>query len=69
MNLKQDIETCLKANNWSPSRLAQEANIHPSLITRLLNHGVPGKSATRKGLNSSTLTKLFPFLYGDKAKK
>jgi len=61
MDIRQDIQKFLDRSGWKPAHLAREAGIHPILISRILR----GK---RKGLNSKTLQKLWPFLYGDTAR-
>ena len=59
MNMKQDIKTLLAEVGWSPLNLAAAAGVSKDSIYRLLN-------GSRKGGNSTTLEKLYPFLYGDK---
>jgi len=59
MNIKADIESYLKRSGWSVLRLAHEACVNKDSIYRLLK-------GNRKGVNSSTLEKLWPYLYGDK---
>ncbi|MFW5970493.1 MAG: helix-turn-helix domain-containing protein [Desulfovermiculus sp.] len=58
MDIKQDIKQYLKESGWSASRLAREAGVATPVITRLM-------TGERKGIHSQTLSKLWPFLYGD----
>jgi transcriptional regulator with XRE-family HTH domain len=57
MNIKDDIQRFLKCTGMSAAGLARQAGISAPVITRIL-------SGERKGLHSSTLEKLSPFLYG-----
>jgi DNA-binding Xre family transcriptional regulator len=58
MDIKQDIKQYLEVSGWSASRLAREAGVATPVITRLM-------TGERKGVHSQTLSKLWPFLYGD----
>ncbi|WP_319764467.1 helix-turn-helix transcriptional regulator [Maridesulfovibrio sp.] len=62
MNIKEDLKKFLEDTGWTAAKLANEANISAPVITRFL-------SGARKGLHSSTLEKLWPYLYGDKRPK
>jgi DNA-binding Xre family transcriptional regulator len=59
MNIKHDIQTMLTEAGWPAARLAEVAGVPAPVITRLL-------SGKRKGLHTSTLCKLWPYVYGDK---
>jgi len=59
MNIQQDIKKFLEEAGWSQAQLARAANIHPILISRVVR-------GERQGFHSSTLKKLWPYLYGDK---
>lgn len=59
MNITDEFARFFRETGWSPYRLAKEAGIKVEIITRV-------QKGTRKGLHSSTLEKLWPFLYGDK---
>jgi len=59
MDIPADIREFLKATGWTAKRLAVEAGMEPSTITRLVR-------GERKGMHSSTLEKLWPFLYGER---
>ena len=62
MNIKEDIQACLDRNGWTASDLARAAKITPAMICRVLN-------GTRAGLNSATISKLWPFLYAKDQRK
>lgn len=62
MDIKQDILAFLEATGWNASQLAHAAKISQPVISRLLTDG----ASRRHGCHSSTLQKLFPFLYGDR---
>jgi DNA-binding Xre family transcriptional regulator len=59
MNIKADLKNVLAESGWSASRLAAAAGVSAPVVTRFL-------SGARAGLHSSTLEKLWPFIYGDK---
>lgn len=58
MNIADEFTRFFQETGWSPYRLAKEAGIKVEIITRV-------QKGTRKGIHSSTLEKLWPFLYGD----
>lgn len=60
MDIKLDIETCLERLGWTSYRLAKESKVNLSVIRRVLR-------GQRTGLNSATLSRLWPFLYGTAA--
>lgn len=62
MNIKEDIQACLDRNGWTASDLARAAQITPAMICRVLK-------GTRAGLNSATISKLWPFLYAKDQRK
>lgn len=59
MKLKKDVETMLAESGWNIPRLIAESGANKDSVYRLLN-------GTRDGVNSSTLEKMWPFIYGDK---
>lgn len=59
MDIPTDIREFLTVSGWTAKRLAVEAGVEPSTITRLVR-------GERQGVNSRTLDKLWPFLYGDR---
>lgn len=58
MNIQTDIINFLESSGWSQAKLAKKADIHPIIISRIVR-------GERKGLHSSTLEKLWPFLYAN----
>lgn len=57
--LREDIRKTLDVTGWPAAKLAKESGVPPACITRLLR-------GTRGGVHSTTLEKLWPFLYGPK---
>ncbi|WP_424450063.1 helix-turn-helix domain-containing protein [Pseudodesulfovibrio tunisiensis] len=56
MQIKQLIQKTLAERGWTATKLAREAGVAPPVITRIL-------SGERKGLHSTTIEKLWPFLF------
>lgn len=59
MNIKSDLKKLLAESGWTVLRLASEAGVSKDSLYRLLR-------GERGGVNSTTLEKLWPFLYGDR---
>ncbi|MBI9113294.1 hypothetical protein [Maridesulfovibrio ferrireducens] len=59
MNLKEDLTHMLAESDWTASRLSIESGVPAPVLTRFLR-------GTRKGLHSSTVEKIWPFVYGEK---
>jgi transcriptional regulator with XRE-family HTH domain len=59
MDIKSDIERFRKETGWSVLKLAAAAGVSKDSIYRLLR-------GDRRGINSTTLQRLWPFIYGDK---
>ena len=59
MNLATDFDKFFLETGWNPYRLAKAAGIKVEIITRV-------QKGERKGVHSTTLEKLWPFLYGDR---
>ena len=60
MDIRKDLLNFLNFSGWNPNRLAMEARVSKDVIYRLVR-------GERNGVNSRTLEKLWPFLYGDQA--
>lgn len=58
MNIKAELEKVLERTGWSPSRLAREADITPSMVSKLL-------LGQRQGMHMKTFLKLQPFFLGE----
>jgi len=57
MDIQNDVKKFLESSGWTAKRLAQEAGVEPSTITRLVR-------GDRKGVHSTTLEKLWPIIHG-----
>jgi hypothetical protein len=62
MDIRKDLLNFLNLSGWNPNRLAKEARVSKDVIYRLVR-------GERKGMNSRTLEKLWPFLYGDQTEQ
>jgi DNA transposition AAA+ family ATPase len=59
MEIKADIKTLLDESGLNLSSLARMACVNQSILSRFIN-------GDQAGLNSKTLEKLWPFVYGEK---
>ncbi|GAB6036171.1 hypothetical protein JCM15519_07300 [Fundidesulfovibrio butyratiphilus] len=55
MELKEAIEACLAARGWTVTQLAEASHVPIPCISRV-------RTGERKGMHSSNLLKLAPFL-------
>jgi len=62
MNIQQDIRQFLEKTGWSAYRLANESGVNKDVIYRLVR-------GDRRGANSRTIERLWPFLYSDRRKE
>jgi predicted transcriptional regulator len=58
MNIKTELEKVLQRTGWTPSRLAQEVGITPSMVSKIL-------LGQRQGMHMRTFLKLQPYFLGD----
>jgi plasmid maintenance system antidote protein VapI len=58
MNITEDINNFLRLSGWSIHRLAKASGVDPGNLNRVV-HG-------KQGLNSKSVERLWPYLYGDK---
>ena len=59
MNIREDIINLLNESGWSQTALALESGVPQSTLSKIL-------TGVSKGVHSSTLEKLWPYLYGEK---
>lgn len=59
MNIKTDIENMLAESGLNLTALARLSGVNQSILSRFIN-------GDQSGLNSKTLEKLWPYIYGDK---
>jgi hypothetical protein len=59
MNIREDLKSYLDSTGTTPAKLARQARIPVNVITRFIK-------GERSGIHSTTVEKLWPFLYGDR---
>lgn len=59
MNIKADIETLLAETGWNVAELVRKTGANKDSIYMLLR-------GDRKDISTKTLSRLWPYLYGDK---